>query len=299
MGSRSRSRVTDVVRSMPGPKPGRSGDPGLFGPGSIAWRIGGARPVTILGGGRALLMQIAHPLVAAGVADHSDVDEDPFGRLWGTLDVVLDVLFGDRGQAVAAAERVNRIHAGVVGRRGDRDYRAMDPELLLWVHATLVDTTLVTFTRFVRPLSARERERYYQEMRSFAGLFRVPEEALPVDLPAFERYVRSTVAELVVSREARRLAGTILEPPVPPVLAPVARMLRQVTVGLLPPELRAGFGLPWGPNRERGLRAAAWGIRRTLPLLPANITRWPHEAIARGRCVSDGEGIAGTSTMSQ
>ena len=255
----------------------------MFGPGSAAWRIGGERLVTVVGGGRALLMQIAHPLVAAGVADHSDFEADPFARLWRTIGVVLDVVFGDHDQAAAAAERVNRIHAEVVGERDGSPYRALEPELLLWVHATLVDTALVTYARFVRPVAPAEGDRYYQEMKRSAALFRVPDDILPPDLPAFRRYLRTEISRLRVGEEARRLAGGILDPPLPWPLAPAGSLLRQATIGLLPARLRSAFGFCWTENRERVLRASAWIIRRTLPLLPANIVRWPHVRASQAR----------------
>jgi uncharacterized protein (DUF2236 family) len=276
------AHVRDLVRGFPRPSPGTPGDPGLFGPGSIVWRVNG-EAVTILGGGRALLMQLAEPRVASGVADHSRFEEDAFARLWRTLDAVLTAAFGDTRQAEAAAARVNRVHDAVIGERDGEPYRATDPELLLWVHATLVDTALVCYERFVGPLPPSDTERYLAEMARFAELFGVPADVLPADLPAFRAYVDRRVRELRVSAEARRLAEGILHPPVSPALAPSRALLRETTVGLLPEPLRAGFGLPFGPARERALDALAWTLRRTLPLLPSNVRRWPHAEAARAR----------------
>src|SRR5439155_12475986 len=120
--------------------------------------------VMLLGGPRALLLQIAHPMVAAGVADHSGFDRDPWERLWSTLDVVLDVVFGDTVRAGAAASRVTALHHDVAGSRDGIPYRALDPDLLLCVHATLVDSALVTSRTFVEPPSAPAEEAYYQEI---------------------------------------------------------------------------------------------------------------------------------------
>jgi uncharacterized protein (DUF2236 family) len=122
--------ISDVLLGFPRPEPGRRGDPGLFGPGSMVWRVNGETAM-LLGSGRALLMQIAHPMVAAGVADHSDFEADAFDRLWRTLDAVLTVAFGDTEQALEAADRVRGIHGRVIGRRGGRTYSALDHELLL------------------------------------------------------------------------------------------------------------------------------------------------------------------------
>jgi uncharacterized protein (DUF2236 family) len=248
----------------------------------MVWRVNG-ETATILGGGRALLMQLAEPMVAAGVADHSRFEDDAFTRLWRTLEAVLTVAFGDSEQALAAAARVNQIHASVTGVRDDRPYRATDPELLLWVHATLLDSALVAYRRFVGPLSLADAERYHGEMRRFGALFGVPEGLMPNRLDAFGRYLGARLAEVRVTPEARRLAEEILRPPVTAALVPARGLWREVTVDLLPAALRAGFGLPSGPARRRAVGALAAGVRRTLPHLPANIRRWPHAEAARGR----------------
>lgn len=282
-------RVAHVLKGFPKPAPGRPGDPGLFGPRSMVWRVNGEIAV-ILGAGRALLMQIAHPLVAAGVADHSDFEVDAFSRLWRTIDAVLTVAFGDTEQATAASDRVTEIHRGVVGTREGRSYRALDPDLLLWVHATLVDTALVTYERFVASLTRSERERYYLEMKRFAAAFGVPEELVPGDHAAFEGYLQETLAGLDVTDEARRLAAGVLAPPVSPAWVPVRALFREATIGLLPEPLRSGFGLAWSPGRDRALGAAAWTIRRTLPVLPSNVHRWHHARAAVGRSGPKGGG---------
>jgi uncharacterized protein (DUF2236 family) len=274
--------ISDVLLGFPRPEPGRRGDPGLFGPGSMVWRVNGETAM-LLGSGRALLMQIAHPMVAAGVADHSDFEADAFDRLWRTLDAVLTVAFGDTEQALEAADRVRGIHGRVIGRRGGRTYSALDHELLLWVHATLVDSALVTYERFVEPLSPDDVERYHEEMKRFAGAFGVPRDVLPPDAAFFRRYVNEQLVGLEVTPEARRLAQQIMAPPAPMGLAPFRGLLRESTIGLLPGHLREPFGLTWGPARELALQVAAAGIRRTLPLVPANVRRWPHARVALAR----------------
>src|SRR5436309_11738206 len=135
--------VTSIFRGFPSsPDPGRPGDPGLFGPDSVAWRVNGETAM-LLGGPRALLMQIAHPAVAAGVAEHSDFPHEPYRRLWRTIDSMLTISFGDAVQSRQAAERVTALHTRVKGPT----YDALDPELLMWVHATLVDSALVVHER--------------------------------------------------------------------------------------------------------------------------------------------------------
>src|SRR6266403_3392294 len=131
---------------------------GLFREDSITRRVN-RENILLLGGGRALLMQLAHPKVAAGVDDHSDFRTHPVRRLRRTIRMTMAIVFGDRETALAAARAVNGVHARV---RGD-DYQALDPQLLLWVHATLVDSALATYATFVQPLAESERDEFYQE----------------------------------------------------------------------------------------------------------------------------------------
>jgi len=265
-----------VIRGFPrAPSAGRPGDPGLFPSGSVAGRVN-AETALLLGGGRALLMQLAHPMVAAGVADHSGFRGDPFARLWRTLNATLTVSFGDTEQSRAAAARVTGVHRRVRGERDGCPYDALDPGLLLWVHATLVDSALVTYQRFVRPLSTPVRERYYQEMKRQAIALEVPEAALPPGLREFRTYVSDMAATLVVSDEARDLATEVVRPPVPLALAPGTALMRLITVGLLPPRLRVAYGYAWSTGRERTLDAVAAAARLAVPLLPDGIRRWPH-----------------------
>ncbi|HEY7451945.1 MAG TPA: oxygenase MpaB family protein, partial [Candidatus Limnocylindria bacterium] len=134
---------------------------GLFEPGSVSWRVD-REAVVLAGGTCALLLQVAHPAVAAGVDAHSDFRADPFARLRRTLGASWSIVFGDRSSAERAIRRINAVHElvrGVVPETG-APYRALDPELLLWVHATLVDTALRMHDRFVAPLSVDEMNRY-------------------------------------------------------------------------------------------------------------------------------------------
>jgi uncharacterized protein (DUF2236 family) len=229
-------------------------------------------------------MQIAHPAVAAGVADHSDFPEEPYARLWRTLDSMLTIAFGDHAQSAAAAERVTAVHRRVRGRiPGGAPYDALDPELLLWVHATIVDSALVTYRRFVGELAPTSADRYYQEMKRQATAFEVPAAVLPRTLDDFSSYLERMEGELHVGDQARRLSRDILSPPVPVTLRPLAAFLELVTTGLLPPAVREGYGLQWSPGRDRALRASARAVRMGLPLLPQVIRRWPHARAAARR----------------
>jgi uncharacterized protein (DUF2236 family) len=146
-----------------------------------------AETALLLGGGGALLLQLAHPMVAAGVADHSDFRRDAFGRLTNTLDLTLTVAFGDEDQRRAALARVADTHRRVTGMRGHRPYRALDPELLMWVHATLVDSALVTYQRFVGSIGPVARDRYHEEMQRQAVAFGVPKDRVPRSFEDFPR----------------------------------------------------------------------------------------------------------------
>src|SRR5690242_17433489 len=156
----------------------------LYPEGSITRRVN-RENVLILGGGRALLMQLAHPKVAAGVDEHSDFRRDPIRRLRRTIRMTMAIVFGDRETALAAVRAVNQTHARVRGA----NYRAMDPDLLLWVHGTLVDSALVTYETFVRPLSPRSREDFYRQMNEAAELLGVPRDRFPSTFADFREYM--------------------------------------------------------------------------------------------------------------
>src|SRR5712664_3069548 len=134
--------------------------PGLFEEDSITRRVN-RENILLLGGGRALLMQLAHPKVAAGVDDHSDFRTRPVRRLRRTVLMTMAIVFAEREPALAAPRAANQVHARVRGE----EYRALDPDLLLWVHATLVDSALVTYETFVQRLAVSDREDFYQESK--------------------------------------------------------------------------------------------------------------------------------------
>jgi uncharacterized protein (DUF2236 family) len=248
------------------------GGPGLFPPGAVIRRVNG-EAVLLLGGGRALLMQLAHPLVARGVAEHSRFRTDPFGRLQGTLDTVYTIVFGSEAQARQAAAALAALHKRVRGA----GYRATDPELMLWVHATLVDTALRVHRRFLGELAEGDADRYYAESVELGEVIGVPRSVQPANLAEFRAYVRGMVASLQVSDEARALARDLLHPRLPwpllPVAEPLAVLGRQLTAGLLPPPLRRAFRLSWDPGRQAALTAASVATRAVLPHLPATLRR--------------------------
>src|SRR5919201_3920230 len=175
---------------------------GYFAPESVIRLLGNEPVVPLLGGGSAVLMQVAHPLVAAGVVRHSDFHENLWRRLVGTLRALYLIAFGTKAEADRVGATVQAIHRSVVGRtnesigrypRGTR-YDASDPELMLWVHATLVHSSLAVYTRLVRPLSDEDQESYYRDMALVARIFGTPAGVPPPPLADFPGYLHAGLA---------------------------------------------------------------------------------------------------------
>ena len=259
---------------------------GLFGPGSVSWRVD--RELVVLAGGScALLMQAAHPAVAAGVIEHSTYATDPLGRLLRTLESSFDVVFGSRSTAKAAIRRVNSIHRSVRGRMpgGTTAYSARDPEALLWVHATLVDTALRVYGRFVAPLSKADEQAYHRESGRVAMMLGVPETLLPPTIGSLRAWMADRIADdtIHVTPQARRIAQTVLNPIAHARVARDAAHL--ISLSTLPPSLRGKYGIAWSATRERGVERIARVTRRTLPFLPSVLRYAPPARAAdrRGR----------------
>jgi uncharacterized protein (DUF2236 family) len=266
---------------------------GLFGPGSVSWQVD--RELIVLAGGScALLLQAAHPSVAAGVAQHSTYATDPFGRLLRTLDSSFAVVFGSRWEADATLRRVNAIHAAVRGRRADgAAYSALDPEALLWVHATLVDTALRVYDRFVAPLTETDRQRYHEESSRVGIALGIPSDAMPATLVELRDWMDGLIrsGRVCVTPDARRIARTVLYPAgFPP--RPVWDVAHLVSMATLHPEIRRQYGIGWTVARQRGMERIAALSRRALPLLPAPLRTAP-QARAADRRVAQAE-AAGT-----
>jgi uncharacterized protein (DUF2236 family) len=252
---------------------------GYFAPDSVIRRVGNTLVVPLLGGGPAVLLQVAHPLVAAGVVEHSDYRSDLWRRLVRTLQALYLIVYGTRqeaGQAVAAVQSVHAHVRGVTRQSLGRfpagtPYSAAKPELMLWVHATLVQASLAAYERFVEKLSAEEEERYYQEMALVARIFGTPASVIPASFGDFGEYFRSELesGDIYVTRPARDVASVILHAPLPTPLRLLAPAHRLSTAGLLPPKLREEYGLRWTLLHERTLPLAA----RSLQLSAAPLLR--------------------------
>jgi uncharacterized protein (DUF2236 family) len=262
----------------------------FFSPDSAIWRVD-REMALLLGGGRALLMQLAHPKLAAGVADHSHFKENPLGRLYRTMDTMWSIVFDDEPKAQASVRRVNDIHARVHGiiKEGEplpegTAYSALDPELLLWVHATLVDSAILAYGLFVKPLNLTEKARYYGDTKKLASVFDISESDLPPSLESFNAYIEDMLNgnAIAVGSTARSLASEILYPR-PWILKIPSPLFLLVTVGLLPPTLRKAYGLEWNPNREKAFQFFAKSIRCLLPLVPSPLRIVPHARAAEKR----------------
>ena len=246
--------------------------PGLYSDDSVMRRVN-RENILLLGGGRALLMQLAHPKVAAGVDEHSDFRSKPVRRLRRTIRMTMAIVFGDRETALAAARAVNRVHAHVRGS----DYHALDPELLLWVHATLFDTSMVTYETFVQPLTAAEREGLYQEFKLLGELLLIPREVFPAHLHDFKAYMRRMVegGPVRVDDRARALGAMVMRPRLRLVPGPAMIPFEVLTAGLLPPSLRRDYRLACGRAQQRAFRLAVAAVPRVVKVTPPILRVWP------------------------
>lgn len=238
--------------------------------------------VLLIGGQRALVMQLAHPKVAAGVAEHSDFPARAMERLRRTLDLTLASVYGSEAEAAAATGAIRAVHDRVSGTIDGQPYTANDPALLQWVNATLIDTTLVVYPLFVRPLGEAEERRYYAEAAASSEAFGIPEDVIPRDLPAFRRYMRDTLegGDLRATDAGRRLVRDVLRPPLPIPWSLPSAFVRLVTMALLPAEIRRLFELGAGVASRLGLAASSTVSRALLPLLPTAVREFSY---VRGR----------------
>ena len=245
----------------------------------------------LLAGGRALLLQLAHPKVAAGVAQYSRFQQDPLARLQRTMSAMWSIGFDESAKAYGALERVGNIHKRVHGTIEDHEavargtsYDARDPQLLMWVHATLIDSAIMAYDLFVKPLSLEEKARYYEDSKTLAELFDIPDEVVPQSLAEFSAYFDKMLQgnTLAVGPAARSLAHDIVYP-TPWILRPAAPLFRVVTAGLLPEKLRSAYGLKWNRPRKKVFWLFARLFRLLLPLIPGPVRIVPSARAAEKR----------------
>jgi uncharacterized protein (DUF2236 family) len=278
------------------------------GPGSITWQIN-SEVIVVAGWGRAILLQLAHPAVVAGVHDHTSFRGSlvsSFRRLHSTVSAMLALTFGDTEQMITAAARINTIHDRVHGRvppavalppppglrpsptlrptsqrtspeGAGEAYSAHDPDLQRWVHATLLESVPLTYELLVRPLTLAERDLYCSEAAIMEPLLGMPDGWLPRDSAQLDAYLREMLAggSLVVTDTSRALARAVLYPPQWYVAWPAFRAMQLLTIGSLPPAIREAYGFEW---RARDVRAfARWTalLRTSLRVLPRFAREWP------------------------
>lgn len=259
-------------------------DYGYFGTDSMTWKVA-SEAVINLGGARAVLMQLAHPLVAMGVSAHSRYMSDPFGRAESTFVLGQMLTFGATHKVHQAARTINRLHGPVHGTlpaqagayKEGTIYSARDPELLLWVYATLVDTILLVYPLFVGPLNHSEQERYYQESKKIAHLLGLAEKDTPTSVDDLLAYVQKMVQSnhLAATPQARQIARHVLFPPTPGIVRPLMHLHLQLTIALLPQPVREIYGFEWGERRQLAFRLSALGVRAVLPHLPERLRILP------------------------
>ncbi|MGI8771859.1 MAG: oxygenase MpaB family protein [Acidobacteriaceae bacterium] len=270
---------------------------GFFGPNSVTWQVNRESAV-FLGAGRAALLQLAHPWVAASLAQHSKLMTNAIGRFHSTFRVIYTMLFGSRAQAMAASQQLYRRHTEIRGElpraigtrpRGEQD-EANEVAALRWVFATLVESAVLAYELVMPPLSPSEREQYYTESKRMAALFGIPRGALPEEWASFARYAAEMMESplLGVDEDGRALGhsvlsgvGTWIHPP---------RWYRALTAFWMPPRLRTAFALPFGAPEEAALlRATRWlpRVYRCTPHAVRFVGPF-HEAEARLRGRSPG-----------
>jgi uncharacterized protein (DUF2236 family) len=246
-------------------------DIGFFGPDSMTWRLN--QEMTVLFGGvRALLMHAAHPLVAAGARQTATYRRDPWSRLLRTLSLQLLVPFGTREEAQHAADRINRLHTvinGIDPVTGER-YDALDPELLLWVHACLEESTVRFYELTVGPLTAAEKQQFHEENLVAAELILLPRDRVPATYEGLTAYIAGILDSdrLVVTDVAREVADLIGGGPVPFHIKPVWKFISFAAIGTLPESLRDEYGFTWTKRRSRVLAANLRFLKWLRPHLP-------------------------------
>ena len=252
----------------------------------IVRRINAER-LTVLGWSRAILMQFAHPLVAAGVDAHSTFRESPLAwtrRLHGTVQSMLALTFGTPEEHRQAAGRIRAIHDRVTGvltapagphQPGTR-YSAHDPGLLLWVHATLLDSIPLAYERFVGPLSIQDKDAYCAAASDGIGVLGLPPASAPHTVADLEAYLSrmQTAGTIVVSSQAIQLANRVLSPTFGWAAGPLASLQREFTIGTLPPAIRGMYGFTWSEDRRVALARRCDRVRRLRAWTPDALARW-------------------------
>jgi uncharacterized protein (DUF2236 family) len=263
------------------------GDPGLFGPDSVTWRVH-ANPVALaIGGVTAVILELAEPRVRAGVWDHSTFRVDPLGRMSRTGEAALLITYGPRQAAEVRIKRVNRLHQKVTGRTSDgRLYRALDPELLRWVHVTAGFGFLSAYLRFVAPLSRADQDRYYAESARVGHLFGATD--LPASLSEVEALFQAMRPKLGPDAIIEEFLGLVSRTsPVGFPGRPLQRLLLQASIDLLPAWMRRELRLPYQPSLSIVAEAVMRGLAMAVGAAPGGIVRQARERAGNSGAGSD------------
>jgi uncharacterized protein (DUF2236 family) len=236
---------------------------------------------------RALLLHAAHPLVAAGARQTATYRRDPWARLMRTLSLQLVVPFGTREEARHAADRINRLHTvinGIDSVTGER-YDALDPDLLLWVHACLEESTVVFYELTVGALTPADRQRFHEENLVAAELILLPRDRVPATYEGLTEYVQGVIASgrLQVTDVAREVADLIRGGPVPWHLKPIWKFISFAAIGTLPDAVRRLYGFRWGPWQQRWLGLNLRLLKLLRPALPTRFRLILPARVARRR----------------
>lgn len=234
----------------------------LFSTQSMYWRVN-REWLIALAGPRAVLMELAHPLVAAGVAQHSAYDTDPFGRLYRTMKTMTEISFGSAGEASAALQNFHGCHKRVQGQTvaGGIPYNANDPQLQLWVWATLVDSVPRVYDQFVTPLTFADKCAYYADTARLARVLGIPADIIPPTFTAFNLYMGVMLCgeTLHVTQDARNIMDALWANTV---RGRLTKWVSAPGIGLLPPRLRCEYGLTWSDAQAKQIaRLAEWSRR--------------------------------------
>jgi uncharacterized protein (DUF2236 family) len=260
-----------------------------FNPNSVFWRVN-SDSVTMLSASRALMLELAHPMIAAGVSQHSNYQGDPFGRLLRTLRTMTYIMFTDTNSAKIALRHFNGCHTKVKGTVNETTgpvhhgtaYTAQDPMLKLWVLATLYDSCLVVYNRFVSPLSLDDKREYYRDGLILGGLLGIPRSHMPATYDAFDEYMQAMInSDLLTPGEtARKVVNALFAPPL---FGPFANAVSWPGLGLLPTHVREGFGFKWNERDEKWLNRLAGVTRGARPWLPRAVAANPRAVLAEWR----------------
>lgn len=267
-----------------------------FSPESKLWEINRERAIPIFGGQATILKQLAHPLIAQAISEHSNFKEKPLENLIHTRIIFSKLIFGTKEEVSDAARTINNAHNSVKGNlrqnsgiyNAGTKYDAKNPELLMWVWATLVDTSLVVYDKFVRHLAHDEKEQFYKDSKRILPLLGGKPQEAPSSVKDFSNYMEEMVndGKVKVGREAKELAPYIMLKQFPKI-KPYSLFMSQIAIGLLPETIRNQYGFSWNPLQQSFLDTTAAASRLVYPhILPERVRFFARYRNARKKVIS-------------